>query len=81
MLQDSALCAIVPLPSVLAGPAPACTHSMTFTAHSLHTQRTLSALQVLAKAGDEVVEGQPLLILEAMKMEHVIKAPAAGKCC
>jgi acetyl-CoA/propionyl-CoA carboxylase, biotin carboxylase, biotin carboxyl carrier protein len=28
--------------------------------------------------GDSVAEGTPLLILEAMKMEHVIKAPAAG---
>lgn len=28
--------------------------------------------------GDSVEEGQPLLILEAMKMENVIKSPAAG---
>ncbi|KAI8923457.1 carbamoyl-phosphate synthase L chain, ATP binding domain-containing protein [Entophlyctis helioformis] len=31
--------------------------------------------QVLVKAGDEVKAGQPLVILEAMKMEHVIKSP------
>lgn len=34
--------------------------------------------QVLAKEGDEVVRGQPLVIVEAMKMEHVIRAPRAG---
>ncbi len=28
--------------------------------------------------GDQVTQGQPLLWLEAMKMEHVISAPAAG---
>ncbi|HEY8622364.1 MAG TPA: biotin/lipoyl-containing protein, partial [Casimicrobiaceae bacterium] len=33
---------------------------------------------VLVKAGDAVTEGAPLLILEAMKMEHTINAPAAG---
>jgi len=29
-------------------------------------------------AGDQVSAGQPLLWLEAMKMEHVISAPVAG---
>jgi propionyl-CoA carboxylase alpha chain len=29
-------------------------------------------------AGEQVAAGQPLLWLEAMKMEHVISAPAAG---
>jgi 3-methylcrotonyl-CoA carboxylase alpha subunit len=33
---------------------------------------------VLVTAGDAVVKGAPLLILEAMKMEHTITAPAAG---
>jgi 3-methylcrotonyl-CoA carboxylase alpha subunit len=32
----------------------------------------------LAAAGDAVAKGAPLLILEAMKMEHTIRAPAAG---
>ena len=35
-------------------------------------------LQVLVKEGDVVEEGQPLLVLEAMKMENVIKAAANG---
>ena len=34
--------------------------------------------QVMVKEGQEVEEGQPLLILVAMKMENQIKAPKAG---
>jgi 3-methylcrotonyl-CoA carboxylase alpha subunit len=34
---------------------------------------------VLAEAGQAVVRGQPLLVLEAMKMEHTIRAPADGR--
>ena len=33
---------------------------------------------VLAGAGDQVVAGQALVIMEAMKMEHTIRAPMAG---
>lgn len=33
-------------------------------------------LEVQVKEGDQLKEGEPLLILEAMKMENVIKAPA-----
>jgi 3-methylcrotonyl-CoA carboxylase alpha subunit len=35
-------------------------------------------IQVLAKPGTAVKRGEPLLILEAMKMEHTIAAPADG---
>ncbi|HKK78307.1 MAG TPA: biotin/lipoyl-containing protein, partial [Phaeodactylibacter sp.] len=35
-------------------------------------------LEVSVKAGEEVSEGTPLLILEAMKMENVIKSPGDG---
>jgi biotin carboxyl carrier protein len=35
-------------------------------------------LEVSVKAGDEVVVGDTLLVLEAMKMENVIKATADG---
>lgn len=36
-------------------------------------------LKILVKAGDTVSKGAPLLILEAMKMEHQILAPSDGK--
>jgi 3-methylcrotonyl-CoA carboxylase alpha subunit len=35
-------------------------------------------IKLLVQAGAKVDKGQPLLILEAMKMEHTITAPAAG---
>jgi acetyl/propionyl-CoA carboxylase alpha subunit len=34
--------------------------------------------QVSVKAGDKVSKGQPLLVLEAMKMEHALAAPLDG---
>ncbi len=37
-----------------------------------------TVVQVLVKAGDAVTAGQPLVVVEAMKMEHTIKAPADG---
>ena len=37
-----------------------------------------SVIAVMVKIGDVVARGAPLLILEAMKMEHTIAAPAAG---
>ncbi|HQQ34647.1 MAG TPA: acetyl-CoA carboxylase biotin carboxyl carrier protein subunit, partial [Rugosibacter sp.] len=35
-------------------------------------------IALLASPGKPVVKGAPLLILEAMKMEHTIAAPSAG---
>jgi len=32
----------------------------------------------MARAGARVAKGTPLLVLEAMKMEHTISAPADG---
>ncbi|MCW5624150.1 MAG: acetyl/propionyl/methylcrotonyl-CoA carboxylase subunit alpha [Burkholderiales bacterium] len=37
-----------------------------------------SVIQVLVGAGDQVEKGAPLMIIEAMKMEHTIAAPRAG---
>ena len=36
-------------------------------------------VRVLVKAGDEVAEGQGLVVVEAMKMENELKSPKAGK--
>ena len=36
-------------------------------------------VKVLVKAGDEVQEGQGLVVVEAMKMENELKSPKAGK--
>src|SRR5690606_16550160 len=35
-------------------------------------------IAVLVEAGSIVTKGQPLLVMEAMKMEHTITAPADG---
>jgi len=48
------------------------------SAGSVITPMPCKITQVLVKAGDTVKADQPLLILEAMKMEHVIRAPFAG---
>ncbi len=37
-----------------------------------------SVVSVLVKVGDTVKKGQPLIIMEAMKMEHTIVAPFDG---
>jgi propionyl-CoA carboxylase alpha chain len=37
-----------------------------------------SVIRVAVAVGDTVERGQPLLWLEAMKMEHQVLAPAAG---
>lgn len=36
-------------------------------------------LSVLVKVGDEVEDGDPLLVLEAMKMENLIKSPGKAR--
>jgi len=36
-------------------------------------------VRVMVKAGDEVQEGQGLVVVEAMKMENELKSPKAGK--
>ena len=48
-------------------------------------QQTLKAampgkvVRVLASVGDEVEAGQGIVVIEAMKMQNEVKAPAAGK--
>lgn len=80
--------AVAPAPTPAAVPAPAPTPAP--VAASAPTpapvaasagSETISApmpgniLKVLVKAGDSVKKGQPMLILEAMKMENEIVAP------
>ncbi|TAG84164.1 MAG: acetyl/propionyl/methylcrotonyl-CoA carboxylase subunit alpha [Betaproteobacteria bacterium] len=50
-------------------------------AHAGHLTAPMpgSVVSVLVKAGDKVAKGQPLIIMEAMKMEHTIVAPFEGK--
>ncbi|KAG9324441.1 hypothetical protein KVV02_004461 [Mortierella alpina] len=47
-------------------------------AGSLRTPMPCKISQVMCKPGDKVVKGQALVILEAMKMEHIIKSPVDG---
>ena len=37
-----------------------------------------TVFKVLVKPGDEITAGQPLLVIEAMKMETEVSAPKAG---
>jgi 3-methylcrotonyl-CoA carboxylase alpha subunit len=48
-------------------------------AHSMSAPMPGVVLKILASAGDVVPKGAPLLILEAMKMEHAIVAPYDGR--
>ncbi|NCP64269.1 MAG: acetyl/propionyl/methylcrotonyl-CoA carboxylase subunit alpha [Paraglaciecola sp.] len=38
-----------------------------------------TVVAILAEAGEAVAAGQSLIVIEAMKMEHALKAPSAGK--
>src|SRR3546814_14291823 len=37
-----------------------------------------SVIAVHAAPGDTVAEGQPIIVMEAMKMQHTVSAPYAG---
>ncbi|KAG0237809.1 Methylcrotonoyl-CoA carboxylase subunit alpha, mitochondrial [Actinomortierella wolfii] len=45
---------------------------------SVRTPMPCKISNVMCKPGDKVTKGQPLVVLEAMKMEHVIKSPIDG---
>lgn len=45
---------------------------------SLHAPIPGRVVKILAKAGERVSASQPLLVLEAMKMENEVRAPRAG---
>ncbi|KAL1923581.1 uncharacterized protein VTP21DRAFT_8561 [Calcarisporiella thermophila] len=48
-------------------------------AGSVKTPMPCKISQILVQPGQEVEKDQPLIILEAMKMEHLIKSPFPGK--
>ncbi|HEY3448805.1 MAG TPA: biotin/lipoyl-containing protein [Myxococcales bacterium] len=62
-------------------------HRMSATAgrQALEGRQTLSApmpgkvVRVLVNPGDEVAEGQGLVVVEAMKMENELRAPRSGR--
>ena len=59
--------------------APGSIRKSTFAdAGSVRTPMPCKISSVSVKAGDTVKKGQTLVILEAMKMEHVIKSPKSG---
>jgi biotin carboxyl carrier protein len=44
----------------------------------IHSPMPGLVLDILVKEGDQVIEGQNVMTLEAMKMENILKAPADG---
>ncbi|NLA65774.1 MAG: biotin/lipoyl-binding carrier protein [Leucobacter sp.] len=45
----------------------------------IKSEMAASVWQVVVAEGDEVAEGDTLLVLESMKMEIPVEAPKAGK--
>jgi biotin carboxyl carrier protein len=46
--------------------------------NAVKTQMPGRVVRILVAEGDEVVEGQPVIVLEAMKMENELKSPCTG---
>jgi len=76
-----------PAPAVLVPSSPAATHSTTVE-HPGAIKAPMVGTAYLApqpgeppfvRLGDSVAEGQPLLIIEAMKVMNQIRAPRAGR--
>lgn len=77
---DGLVCVDSPLGSVAFTPRPRFTDpASAVAAGSLLAPMPGTVLRVAVAKGDQVTEGQPLLWLEAMKMEHQITAPADGE--
>ncbi len=73
------VCVDSPLGPVTLTPVPRFTDPSSQAAPgSLLAPMPGTVVRVAVSAGDQVEQGQPLLWLEAMKMEHKITAPAAG---
>ncbi|MEN2351071.1 acetyl-CoA carboxylase biotin carboxyl carrier protein subunit [Lacticaseibacillus paracasei] len=67
-----------PAPAAPAAPAPAAPVAPTGEGEVVTAPMPGTVTKILVKDGDAVTENQPLMILEAMKMENEIVAPKAG---
>ena len=65
-------------PPEQAAPAAAAKPDLPVSGGSVTTPMSGAIKSILVKEGDAVKHGQPLVILEAMKMENQITAPVAG---
>ncbi|MFG0335065.1 MAG: biotin/lipoyl-containing protein [Maioricimonas sp. JB049] len=70
----------VPAAAADAGPAPPSPPALAAVtaATEIQAQMPGRVLKIYVQPGDHVTDGQPILILEAMKMEVPVNAPAAG---
>ena len=67
-----------PAPATPAASAPAAPVAPTGEGEVVTAPMPGTVTKILVKDGDTVTENQPLMILEAMKMENEIVAPKAG---
>ena len=67
-----------PTPEPAAAPTPAPAPTPTAGADAIDAPMPGTILKILANVGDQVTANQPVLILEAMKMENEIVAPKDG---
>ncbi|MGT2743078.1 acetyl-CoA carboxylase biotin carboxyl carrier protein subunit [Streptococcus plurextorum] len=68
----------VAAPVAEAAPAPVAAASSQAGADAMPAPMPGTILRILVNVGDTVTENQPLMILEAMKMENEIVATSAG---
>jgi biotin carboxyl carrier protein len=68
-----------PVASSAAGPNPAQVASAPSGSEGVASPIAGVVLEVKVKVGDQVTQGQTLLLIEAMKMETAIAAPGPGK--
>lgn len=72
---------VAPAPTATGAPeeAPVAPVATPASADAMTAPMPGTILKVLVNVGDEVQENQPVMILEAMKMENEVVAPKAGK--
>lgn len=65
-------------PEIASSPNPAPQTSLASSGEGLRAPMPGTILKVLVSSGQSVTEGETLIVLEAMKMENEIVAPADG---